>query len=74
MEWDGDAGGDAAEHRDGGDGEGSSTTSCDVEEYYAVCNEPDGGVSAVGEYSGADVYALWAEGTLDDGVCGEIGK
>ena len=74
MEWDGEASGDAAEHRDGGDGKGSCTTGSDVEEFYAVCYESDGGVGAVSEYAGADVYVLWAEGTLDDGVCGEIGE
>ena len=31
-------------------------------------------MGAVSEYAGADVYVLWTEGTLDDGVCGEIGE
>ena len=50
------------------------TTSYDEEEYYAFCDKSDGGVGAVSEYAGADVYVLRAEGTLDDGVCGEIGE
>ena len=74
MEWDGEASGDAAEHRDGGDGKGSCTTGSDVEEFYAVCYKSNGGVGAVSEYAGADVYVLRAEGTLDDGVFGEIGE
>ena len=74
MEWDGETSGDAAEHRDGGDGKGSCTTGSDVEEFYAICYKSDGGVGAVSDYAGADVYVLWAEVTLDDGVCGEIGE
>ena len=74
MEWDGKASGDAAEHRDGGDGKGSRTTGSDVEELYAVSYKSNGGVGAVSEYAGADVYVLRAEGTLDDGVYGEIGE
>ena len=74
MEWDREASGDAAEHLDGGDGKGSCTTSSDVEEFYAVCYKSNGGVGAVSEYAGADVYVLWAEATLDDGVCGEISE
>ena len=74
MEWDGEASGDAAEHCDGGDGEGSGTTSYVDEEYYAFCNKSDGRVSAVGEHAGAYVHVLRAEGTLDDGVCGEISE
>ena len=35
---------------------------------------PFAGMGAVSEYPGADVYVLRAEGTLDDGVCGEIGE
>ena len=31
-------------------------------------------MGAVSEYTGADVYVLWAEGTLDDGVRGEVSK
>ena len=74
MEWDGEASGDAAEHCDGGNSQSCCTTSSDVEEFYAVCNKSDGGVGAVSEYAGADVYVLRAEGTLDVGVCGEIGE
>ena len=74
MEWDGEASGDAAEHRDGGDGKCSCTTGSDVEEFYAVCNKSDGGVGAVSEYAGADVYVLLAERKLDDEVCEEIGE
>ena len=74
MEWDGEAGGDAAEYRDGGDGYGSCTTSYVDEEYYAVCYKSDGRMGAVSEYAGADVYVLWAEGTLDDWMCGEISE
>ena len=69
MELNGEAGGDAAEHRDGRDGKGSCTTGSDVEEYYAVCYKSDGGVGAVSEYAGADVYVLRTEWTLYDGVC-----
>ena len=71
LEWNGEASGDAAEHRDGGDGKGSCTTCSDVEEFYAVCNKSDGGVGAVSEYAGADVYVLRTEGTLEMG-CAEI--
>ena len=74
MEWDGEASGDAAEHRDGGDSKGSCTTSDVDEEYYAVCNKSDGGVGAVSEYAGADVYVLWAEGTFDDGMYREVSE
>ena len=74
MEWDGEASGDAAEHRDGGDSKSCCTTGSDVEEFYAVCYKPNGRVGTVSEYAGADVYVLWAEGTFDDGVCGDIGE
>ena len=70
MEWDGEASGDAAEHRDGGDGKGSRTTGSNVEEFYAVCYKSNGGVGTVSEYAGADVYVLRTQGTLDDGMCG----
>ena len=73
MEWDGEASGDAAEHRDGGDSKGSCTTSDVDEEYYAFCNKSDGGVGAVGKYAGAYVHVLRAKRSLDDGVCGEVG-
>ena len=36
LEWSGEAGGDAAEHRRGGDGEGGGTTSYDRGEGYTV--------------------------------------
>ena len=74
MEWSGEASGDAAEHRSGGDGEGGGTTSYDREEFYAVRSESVGGIGAVGEYAGTHVYVLWAARTLIDGVCGEVGE
>ena len=61
MEWDGEAGGDAAEHRDGRDGKCSCTTSSDFEEFYAVCYKSDGGVGAVEEHPGADVCIVGRE-------------
>ena len=68
MEWDGEASGDAAEHRDGGDSKGSCTTSDVDQEFYAVCNKSDGGMGAVSEYAGADVYVCGQRGHWMMGV------
>ena len=72
LEWCGETSGDAAELCSGGYGEGSGTTSDDREEYYAICGQSDERMGTVIEHDDPNVYVLWADGSLDDGMCGAI--
>ena len=62
MEWCRETGGDAAECRDRGDGEGGGTTCDNSKVSNAVCGFVVGRMGPISEYVDHYVYVLWAEG------------